>query len=143
MGVYFYLPPTRMKTLFALASLFSLALPLASQVIDGQFTVTSTEVACITVMGHRRAVVGVPAANIIVTTSHNHSGPGYVANYLWASELIKKLTAAAKEAAHNEWAGRDLGSAVTREAAFSMTHEQLKKRQAEKSRLQSIQPAKP
>jgi hypothetical protein len=57
--------------------------------------------------------------------------------------LIKKLTAAAKEAAHNEWAGRDLGSAVTREAAFSMTHEQWKKREAEeKSRLQPLQPSK-
>ncbi len=133
-----------MKTLFAVASLFSLALPLASQVIDGQFPVTPTEVACITVMGHRRAVVGVPAANIIVTTSHNHSGPGYVANYLWASELNKKLTAAAKEAADIQWAGRDLGSAVTREAAFSMTREQLKKREAEEnSRLQPLQPSKP
>ncbi len=44
---------------------------------------------------------GVPAANIMVCASHNHSGPGYVENLRWASELIKKLTAAAKEAAAN------------------------------------------
>lgn len=44
---------------------------------------------------------GVPAANIMVSASHNHSGPGYVENLRWASELIKKLTAAAKEAAGN------------------------------------------
>ena len=44
---------------------------------------------------------GVPAANIMVCASHNHSGPGYVENLRWASELIKKLTAAAKEAAGN------------------------------------------
>jgi len=42
---------------------------------------------------------GVPAANILVSASHNHSGPGYVENMRWASELIKKLAAAAKEAA--------------------------------------------
>ena len=44
---------------------------------------------------------GVPAANIMVCASHNHSGPGYVENMRWASDLIKKLTAAAKEAAAN------------------------------------------
>lgn len=44
---------------------------------------------------------GVPAANIMVCASHNHSGPGYVENLRWASELIKKLTAAAKEASGN------------------------------------------
>jgi len=44
---------------------------------------------------------GVPAANIMVSASHNHSGPGYVENMRWAAELIKKLTAAAKEAAGN------------------------------------------
>jgi hypothetical protein len=44
---------------------------------------------------------GVPAANIMVSASHNHSGPGYVENLRWASELIQKLTAAAKEAAGN------------------------------------------
>jgi len=44
---------------------------------------------------------GVPAANIMLSASHNHSGPGYAENLRWASELIKKLTAAAKEAAGN------------------------------------------
>lgn len=44
---------------------------------------------------------GVPAANIMVTASHNHSGPGYVENMRWGAELIKKLTAASKEAAAN------------------------------------------
>ena len=42
---------------------------------------------------------GVPRENIMVTASHNHSGPGYVEHLKWASELIKKLEAAAKEAA--------------------------------------------
>jgi len=42
---------------------------------------------------------GVPAANIMVTASHNHSGPGYLENEAWGAELIKKLTAAATEAA--------------------------------------------
>jgi hypothetical protein len=42
---------------------------------------------------------GVPAANIMVSASHNHSGPGYVENAGWGSELIQKLGAAAKEAA--------------------------------------------
>lgn len=44
---------------------------------------------------------GVPAANIMVSASHNHSGPGYMENLRWASELIKKLSAAAREAAAN------------------------------------------
>lgn len=44
---------------------------------------------------------GVPAANIMVAASHNHSGPGYVENLRWAADLIKKLTAAAKAAAGN------------------------------------------
>ena len=44
---------------------------------------------------------GVPAANIMICASHNHSGPGYVENLRWASDLIIKLTAAAKEAAGN------------------------------------------
>ena len=42
---------------------------------------------------------GVPAANILVAASHNHSGPGYAEDPRWASDLIKKLTAAAKDAA--------------------------------------------
>ncbi len=41
----------------------------------------------------------VPAANILVAASHNHSGPGYVENMRWAADLIKKLGAAAKQAA--------------------------------------------
>jgi hypothetical protein len=39
---------------------------------------------------------GVPAANIMVAASHNHSGPGYVENVRWGGELITKLGAAAK-----------------------------------------------
>lgn len=42
---------------------------------------------------------GVPAANIMIAASHNHSGPGYAENPKWAAELIDKLAAAAKEAA--------------------------------------------
>jgi len=42
---------------------------------------------------------GVPAANIMVSASHNHSGPGYVENMRWASDLIHKIATAAREAA--------------------------------------------
>jgi neutral ceramidase len=42
---------------------------------------------------------GVPAANIMITASHNHSGPGYAENPRWGAELIKKLATAAKDAA--------------------------------------------
>jgi hypothetical protein len=42
---------------------------------------------------------GVPAANIMVTASHNHSGPGFAENPRWAGELITKLATAAKSAA--------------------------------------------
>jgi hypothetical protein len=42
---------------------------------------------------------GVPAANIMICASHNHSGPGWVENMRWASDVIKKLAAAAKAAA--------------------------------------------
>lgn len=42
---------------------------------------------------------GVPAANILVAASHNHSGPGYVENMRWAADLIKRLGMAAKQAA--------------------------------------------
>jgi neutral ceramidase len=41
----------------------------------------------------------VPAANIMVAASHNHSGPGYAENAPWARELIEKLATAAREAA--------------------------------------------
>ena len=44
---------------------------------------------------------GAPAANIMICASHNHSGPGWVENMRWASEVIKKLAAAAKEASAN------------------------------------------
>lgn len=44
-------------------------------------------------------VADVPAANILIAASHNHSGPGYDDNPAWARELIEKLGAAAKEAA--------------------------------------------
>lgn len=42
---------------------------------------------------------GVPAANILVAASHNHSGPGFEADSPWGKELIAKLGAAAKQAA--------------------------------------------
>lgn len=44
---------------------------------------------------------GVPAANIMVTAAHNHSGPGYAENASWANDLIGKLSGAAKDAAKN------------------------------------------
>ncbi|MFN0055264.1 MAG: hypothetical protein ACKV0T_24220 [Planctomycetales bacterium] len=42
---------------------------------------------------------GVPAANILIATSHNHSGPGFEADSAWGSELIDKLGTAARQAA--------------------------------------------
>ncbi len=42
---------------------------------------------------------GVPAANIMVTASHNHSGPSFEPDTDYGRELIEKLGAAAKEAA--------------------------------------------
>ncbi|WP_395752303.1 hypothetical protein [Prosthecobacter sp.] len=45
------------------------------------------------------AEAGVPAANILIAASHNHSAPGYLENMRWAAVLINKLGAAAKEAA--------------------------------------------
>lgn len=42
---------------------------------------------------------GVPAANILIATSHNHSGPGFEADSEWGRELIDKLGTAAKQAA--------------------------------------------
>ncbi|MBD3675470.1 MAG: hypothetical protein HUJ26_18310, partial [Planctomycetaceae bacterium] len=44
------------------------------------------------------AVSGVPAANIMIAASHNHSGPAFEADSKWGRELIDKLGAAAKEA---------------------------------------------
>jgi neutral ceramidase len=42
---------------------------------------------------------GIPAANVMIAASHNHSGPGWTDNPAWARELIEKLGAAAKQAA--------------------------------------------
>lgn len=44
-------------------------------------------------------MAGVPAANILIAASHNHSGPGYAEHPQWATELIEKLGATAKVAA--------------------------------------------
>lgn len=42
---------------------------------------------------------GIPAANIMVAASHNHSGPGFDAKSEWGQELIAKLGTTAKLAA--------------------------------------------
>lgn len=42
---------------------------------------------------------GVPAANILIATSHNHSGSGFDPESAWGRELIDKLGSAAKQAA--------------------------------------------
>ncbi len=42
---------------------------------------------------------GVPAANILIAASHNHSGPGFEADSPWAKTLIDKLGQAATQAA--------------------------------------------
>lgn len=44
-------------------------------------------------------VTGVPASNIMVCASHNHSGPGWQENARWATNVITKLASAAREAA--------------------------------------------
>ena len=44
-------------------------------------------------------LTSIPAANIMVTASHNHSGPGFDADSQWGKSLIDKLGAAAKNAA--------------------------------------------
>ena len=46
-------------------------------------------------------LAGVPAANIMVAASHNHSGPDFDAKSKWGRELIDKLGAAAEDAAGN------------------------------------------
>ena len=43
----------------------------------------------------------VPAANIMVAASHNHSGPVFEVDSAWGQELIAKLGQAAKQAAAN------------------------------------------
>lgn len=44
-------------------------------------------------------LTSIPAANIMVTASHNHSGPGFDADSAWGKSLIDKLGIAAKNAA--------------------------------------------
>lgn len=44
-------------------------------------------------------LTGVPAASIMVTASHNHSGPGFDSDSAWGKMLIDKLGQAASEAA--------------------------------------------
>jgi neutral ceramidase len=46
-----------------------------------------------------QSLTGIPAANIMVTASHNHSGPGFDAKSVWGKSLIDKLGTAAKNAA--------------------------------------------
>jgi hypothetical protein len=46
-------------------------------------------------------LTGVPAANIMVAASHNHSGPDFEIDSPWGRELIAKLGNAAKQAADN------------------------------------------
>lgn len=41
---------------------------------------------------------GIPAANIMVAASHNHSGPAFEADSTWGRELVEKIGLAAKEA---------------------------------------------
>jgi len=41
----------------------------------------------------------VPAAHILVAASHNHSGPGFTEHPEWAADVVRKLAAAAREAA--------------------------------------------
>lgn len=47
------------------------------------------------------AETGVPFENIMVTASHNHSGPDFDPDSEWGGSLVNKLGAAAKEAAAN------------------------------------------
>lgn len=44
-------------------------------------------------------VAAVPAANIMVAASHNHSGPAFDAESTWGQELVDKLGTAAMQAA--------------------------------------------
>ena len=43
-------------------------------------------------------LTGIPAENVMVTASHNHSGPGFDRESVWGRDLIDKLGAAAKHA---------------------------------------------
>lgn len=44
-------------------------------------------------------LTGIPASNILVAASHNHSGPGFNPKSEWGRKLIDKLGSAAKKAA--------------------------------------------
>jgi len=44
---------------------------------------------------------GVPAGNVLIAASHNHSGPSFSRNVEWGHELIHRLARAAKQAAAN------------------------------------------
>lgn len=46
-------------------------------------------------------LTSIPAANIMVAASHNHSGPDFKADSAWGRELIARLGEAAKQAAAN------------------------------------------
>ena len=46
-------------------------------------------------------LTSIPAANIMVAASHNHSGPDFNADSAWGRELIARLGEAAKQAASN------------------------------------------
>ncbi|MFK5923858.1 MAG: hypothetical protein QM496_16905 [Verrucomicrobiota bacterium] len=47
------------------------------------------------------AETGVPSENIMITASHNHSGPDFDPKSKWGQVLVNKIAAAAKEAAAN------------------------------------------
>ncbi len=54
----------------------------------------------VTLARHRiEKEAGVPAANILVAASHNHSGPSFEANSKWGRALIDALGGAARQAA--------------------------------------------
>src|SRR5262249_31939914 len=42
---------------------------------------------------------GIPAPNILVAASHNHSGPGYASNPDWARQIVARIAEAADQAA--------------------------------------------
>ena len=45
------------------------------------------------------SAAGIPPENILVATSHNHSGPSWANNPAWAREVALKASAAAKKSA--------------------------------------------
>jgi hypothetical protein len=49
--------------------------------------------------GRIEQLTGIPAANIMVAASHNHSGPAFEAESSWGRELVDKLGNAAMQAA--------------------------------------------